>query len=605
MIHSLYKRKKGEYMMDDLINSKLLTDLIKECDNIRRREASDIEDDDFDKKSIPYIDTNNYVDKVNSDNNTLIFGRRGCGKTSLLIKVAQENSKNKDNKLIIVKDMQSMKKTDKDIIVIKLLLKTISEMEKYLNSEITPLIMEAYKNDYKGIKGIWKRIIKKQNEDIRKKYNELREFAYLVEKMKTNLSRISGLEKSLKYKIVTNHEERKERNQNFACKFDGKVLTKENLEFDLLRGIGKLENDFELGIELSNIVKNDASIVDTKAIKREDEITKYRADILEEQKDNIVALFKCFYSISKKKIVLMLDDFYQIKNDNQPFIIQFLHDISKECTNKGFKFKVFVIPGRVALNEEGVDMSYKDDFSPVTIDTDISNIEFLRGHLSNMLSEISKSIDEEHYLSQQDILELFVRHNNDEVFTYMILASGAVPRDFIVLFKEVIIEARKNHQDCVKKENVYDVVKKTRDDKDNNVENDASLSSETIDILRRSLENDFASQYKTNVFLYPLSEANDKVHEIILRNLENLRYIYLIKDNLTSEKTKEQCKAYMIDMSFCIVGSRKKNNFEIRKYWEKTEKSSVLRQSVIWSFPSEVIEIVEEEIKKTKNSICT
>ena len=37
--------------MDDLINSKLLTDLIKECDNIRRREASDIEDDDFDKKS--------------------------------------------------------------------------------------------------------------------------------------------------------------------------------------------------------------------------------------------------------------------------------------------------------------------------------------------------------------------------------------------------------------------------------------------------------------------------------------------------------------------------------------------------------------------------
>ena len=118
-------------MMDDLINSKLLTDLIKECDNIRRREASDIEDDDFDKKSIPYIDTNNYVDKVNSDNNTLIFGRRGCGKTSLLIKVAQENSKNKDNKLIIVKDMQSMKKTDKDIIVIKLGSSGVMVGEKY------------------------------------------------------------------------------------------------------------------------------------------------------------------------------------------------------------------------------------------------------------------------------------------------------------------------------------------------------------------------------------------------------------------------------------------------------------------------------------------
>ena len=141
----------------------------------------------------------------------------------------------------------------------------------------------------------------------------------------------------------------------------------------------------------------------------------------------------------------------------------------------------------------------------------------------------------------------------------MILASGGVPRDFIVLFKEVIIEARKNNQECVKKENIYNVVKKTRDDKDNNVENDASLSSETIDMLRRCLENDFANNYKTNVFLYPISAANDKVQETILRNLENLRYLYLIKDNLTSEKTKEQCKAYMIDMSFCIVGSRKKN----------------------------------------------
>lgn len=47
---------------------------------------------------------------MSNDNNTLIFGRRGCGKTSLLIKVAQENSKKDDSKLIIVRDMQSMKK---------------------------------------------------------------------------------------------------------------------------------------------------------------------------------------------------------------------------------------------------------------------------------------------------------------------------------------------------------------------------------------------------------------------------------------------------------------------------------------------------------------
>ena len=84
---------------------------------------------------------------------------------------------------------------------------------------------------------------------------------------------------------------------------------------------------------------------------------------------------------------------------------------------------MFAIPGRLILNDQGVDMSYKDDFSPLTIDTDMSNIDFLCDHLSKMLSAISESINTENYLSKQDILDLFPRHNNEEVFTYMILAS--------------------------------------------------------------------------------------------------------------------------------------------------------------------------------------
>lgn len=587
--------------MNNLINSDLVTALIAECDNIRRREASDIEDDGFEKKNIPYIDTNNYLSEVSNDNNTLIFGRRGCGKTSLLIKVAQENSKKDNSKLIIVRDMQSMKKMDGDRIIIKLIQKIILEMNKYINAEVAPEVCRLYKLNYTGIKGVWKKITKRQDEKILKKYNDLKMFEYLADKMLSNLSNIYKMEKNLKYKVVTNFEERKEKKQKFNRRVDGKILNKNSIDFSLLKKMGKIENDFELSVELSNVIENNISVVDSKTINKEGEIQKNRTDILEEQKDNIVTLFKCFYSICNKQIVLMLDDFYQIKNNNQPFIIQFLHDVSKDCTNRGFRFKLFAIPGRLILNDQGVDMSYKDDFSPVTIDTDMSNIEFLCNHLSKMLSAISKSINSKNYLSQQDILGLFPRHNNEEVFTYMILASGAVPRDFIVLFKEVVAEARKNNQECVRKENIYNVVKKTRDDKDNNVENDASLSSETIDMLRRCLENDFASNYKTNVFLYPISDANDKVQETILRNLENLRYIYLIKDNLASEKTKEQCKAYMIDMSFCIVGSRKKNNFEIRKYWEKTEKSSVLRQSVIWSFPSEVIDAVEKEMERIED----
>ena len=587
--------------MKNLLESQKVTMLITECDNIRRREASDIEDDDFENIEIPYIDTNSYVDKLNSDNNTLIFGRRGCGKTSLLISVAQKNKKSDNSKIIVVKDMQSMKNMDSDLIVCRLLQKIFLEMKNYVNFEIVPNVLENYKNHFKGAKGILKFILRKRNLEYKNQYEKLEEYIYLSEKMIRNIAKIQELERNIQYTIVKNHEESIEQKEIFECKFGGKLLNKENIGFTLLNEIGKSETDFELGIEFSNAIERQKNVSNTTSVNCENVITKERAFILEGQKENIVALLKCFYAITKKKIVLMLDDFYQVKNSNQPYIIQYFHDISKECTNKGFRFKLFAIPGRLVLNKTGADMSYKDDFSPITIDTDISNIDFLRKHLSDMLSVISKSIDKSNYLSQQDIMSLFAGTNNDEVFTYLILASGAVPRDFIVLFREVVLEARKNNQNVIKKENIYDVVKQTRQDKDNNVENDASLSSEIIDILRRSLENDFAGKYKTNIFLYPINEANDSIQETILRNLENLRYIYLIKDNLTSERTKVQCKAYMIDMSFCIVGSRKKNNFEIRKYWEKTEKSSVLRQSEVWSFPKAIIDEVRNEMGKDEN----
>ena len=47
--------------------------------------------------------------------------------------------------------------------------------------------------------------------------------------------------------------------------------------------MGKIENDFELSIQLSNVIQNNISVVDSKTINKEDEIIKNRSDILEEQ----------------------------------------------------------------------------------------------------------------------------------------------------------------------------------------------------------------------------------------------------------------------------------------------------------------------------------
>ena len=104
----------------------------------------------------------------------------------------------------------------------------------------------------------------------------------------------------------------------------------------------------------------------------------------------------------------------------------------------------------------------------------------------------------------------------------------------------------------------------------------------------------------TNVILYPKSLAER--HDILLKNLVNLRYLHVIKDSTTSEtKKKEEFVAYLVDMSFYAVNKRLRPGFDFRRFWEVDSASrlSQLRQSKIWSFPDEIFEnkvTVPEEI---------
>ena len=190
--------------------------------------------------------------------------------------------------------------------------------------------------------------------------------------------------------------------------------------------------------------------------------TYRKQELLLEQRDSISFLLNEIERITKQHIFVYLDDFYQIPMKNQPEIIQYLHDIYKNCRNNSFCFKIATLPYRLRMNQEGsVDMSYKDDFSTIKLDYDLSELDRTKDYLLSILVNINPVL----HISKQDIETLF---NNSEVLIYTIIATGGVPRDFLLMFVELVKTARLDNKTTIQKEHVYTVVKSLRDDKDNN-----------------------------------------------------------------------------------------------------------------------------------------
>jgi hypothetical protein len=310
-----------------------------------------------------------------------------------------------------------------------------------------------------------------------------------------------------------------------------------------------------------------------------------KKDLVKETKEILIFIFNEFHSFTKRNIVLYLDDFYQIPREHQPFIIQYFHDIYKNCINSSFCFKICSLPFRLRMNEEGsVDLSYKDDFSPIKLDNDLSELNLIKEYLLKIIISLKNELS----ITKQDILSLF---SSEEVLLYSIIATGGVPRDFLILFADLLRTARSDNRESIIKEHVYSVVKNLRDDKDNNIEYDISgISPEIIRNAIKILNDEVIEGLKTNVILYPRKLAEK--HEVLLKNLVNLRYLHIIKDSISSEvKKKEEYTAYLIDMSFYAVNRRIKPGFDFRRFWETDSASRLtqLRMSKIWNFPSDFI----------------
>lgn len=556
------------------INSANLAILTGDIEKYRRRKIMDDLDD-----NIVYIDPLGYKSKIKVANNNIIVGRRGSGKTTIMLAAY----KDRIDCTIIKFDCQHIRNYDENKIIIKLVSKVLSEVSngaQIRKNELSSKVKEIKK-------GFWEKpkaeLHLKEEQEEQEELKEVDNICELIADMYNLLVvDVYDLPEEITYKRATiqidKHTKSKESKSS--------IRKQSGLGGSL--GVNASYHNIGLKINaMNNILKesvqsqNDKGEQNTKSeLSYEEVIKKSKSQILDELIEPIAELLSMYRKIVKNEVSLYLDDFYQINMDKHVRIIQYLHNIYKQSKNSAFCFKLCTLPNRIKINKENdIILSIKDDFSEILLDKDLINIEGLKKYLIQILCALRKDLE----IQPQDIENLF---SNEESILYLVIASGGTPRDFLLMFRDMVdIVKAENSNRRIGKADIYSVVRAMREDKDENIEYDVNITPEMIQDALIKINNDIIVGKNTNVFLFPNSKKDE--YELLLRNLVNARYLHLIKEKVSSEnRKKEYFSAYLIDMSFYISGKQIKRGFKFRPFWEKDNESryNEIASAPIFSF---------------------
>ena len=557
----------------ELYDEKLVK-LENMIEQVRRRKIADCGQESFE-----YIDAESNIEKLKIYNNNIIEARRGCGKTALVLKSIE-----KSEDTTVQCDCQLFRKMDKELVIVEILLKVVCSIKESLNAENNKKFCEIYENKIKGVRGFFRIIFNRISKEEKKRYENYKAFMELLNKLTNIMEEIKVMpaEQVKRYTLKKNVSEKITKKKKTVT--EGNIKFSGESEFALkYKDIGaKLSNGILYNTGIEEEFSEEYCDSEERGQLQEQEKVIKRIDIVNNLKNVIVTLLGDYKLEYKKGVMVYLDDFYQISKEEHPYIIQYLHDIYKVTRSKTFCFKVVTLPSSLKINyDDEVIFSVKDDFSSIYLDYDLSNLEKVQEHLIEILISLDKRLN----VVKSDIVSLFT---NDDTFKFLVIATGGIPRDFMTSFCEAVKISKRDRKSKIGKDQIYEVIRNLKTDKESNIEIDSELQTEKIESAIEVINTEIITNMKTNVILYPIEKAEQ--HEKILRNLTNLRYLHLIKAKITSEKTKQECRAYLIDMTFYACG-RIPHSFNFCRFWEMDNDSRLnnLRRSPIWSFSEECV----------------
>ncbi|HRK98297.1 MAG TPA: hypothetical protein PLE43_07455 [Alphaproteobacteria bacterium] len=264
-----------------------------------------------------------------------------------------------------------------------------------------------------------------------------------------------------------------------------------------------------------------------------------KLDILKNDLSNIKELFSDVIHHIGKDIFLILDDFYFIRKDEQPYFIDFFHRVSK---NIPLYIKVATIQHRSKLytqDKSYVGVELPHDAQPIYLDYSLQDFDRLVSFKKQLLEHVNQKAG------------VNVDYNSlitDNAFRFLCLASGGVPRDFFSLL--ISLEPLFGSGRSISKPNVIEKAIENVKNKMDTLKKDASEEDVLLEHYLHIIRTEIIDNRRWNAFLLSNSEVQKypQINQAI-KELVDLRFIHLVNSNTSAANSDgTRYSAYMLDI---------------------------------------------------------
>ena len=319
------------------------------------------------------------------------------------------------------------------------------------------------------------------------------------------------------------------------------------------------KNHLETGIETSEELET------TKQIK---------IDKLNSLKNSLPDTKELFIRVSDnlhKDIFLILDDFYFIRKNEQPYFLDFFHRLSK---NTPLYLKVATIKHRTRLyiqDESYIGIELPHDAQSINLDYSLEDFNSLVTFMKNLLEHINKKVNVT--INYESLI-------TDNAFRFLCLASGGVPRDFFSLL--ISLGPMIGKDKSISKPNVIEKAIENISNKMETFKTDTAEEGIILEDYLSFIKKSIINEKKWNAFLISNIDIVDYpyIHQAI-KELVDLRFLHIVNPNISSSNSDgTRYSAYLVDIG--LFPNSNPRNFQQVEPGQKDERS---REDKIRSAP--------------------
>ncbi len=497
--------------------------------------------------------------RATSKRHHLIFGRRGSGKSSLLLK-AGDTLESQGHPIAFV-DLEPFKGHHYPDVLISVLSATFTKFEEWLSEHFPD----------GGSKKKW--------------YEKIP----LWPKSKKRADRIALLV-AIKKCIQTLEA------QLFLPDNANLITTsKDNSSTEQMGRTKGLAEAKSVAVKASVEEELAAKMTEQKNLEVREETKRSKQDFLYRSIPQFQEIFRQLSDSTSYSGFLFLDDLYHLHKRDQPYVLDYFHRVAK---NNDLWIKVGTIKNRSSWYLHGpqpIGLKIGDDADDINLDLTLEKFPSSREFLVKILQSYAAD-------AHAPNIDEFVSGGGID---RLVIASGGVTRDFLGIFRRSIDEARERlsrnpehgRGPKIGAEDVNVASGNYGDTKKEEFRRDTLEDREKLETVFEKVGVFCLDRNKANVFLID-QDAHGAEHQLI-QELIDLRLVHHVKSRVTvGNKPGKLYRALLLDISQ-YTGERRRKGIDMVEFWHP-DKKDVLRRPQYILDPTINVDGLREEIGKRK-----